>query len=68
MGRPLGRVQLAVTTVCDARRGPRATVTRSAPRAPAAAEDDTDLANPTIDTIEVCDLGAHAPTFTPSAQ
>ncbi len=48
--------------------GPRATVTRSAPRAPAAAEDDTDLANPTIDTIEVCDLGAHAPTFTPSAQ
>ena len=35
---------------------------------PAAAEDDTDLANPTIDTIEVCDLGAHAPTFTPSAQ
>mmetsp|Transcript_23251 Transcript_23251/g.60560 ORF Transcript_23251/g.60560 Transcript_23251/m.60560 type:complete len:458 (-) Transcript_23251:89-1462(-) len=48
--------------------GPRATVTRSAPRAPAAAENDTDLANPTIDTIEVCDLGAHAPTFTPSAQ
>lgn len=45
--------------------GQKATITRASPRVPAAAEDDTDLANPTIDAVELCDLGAHAPTFTP---
>jgi hypothetical protein len=45
--------------------GQKATITQEGSRVPVAAEDDTDLANPTIDAVELCDLGAHVPTFTP---